>query len=169
MPITFEVEVDFEETNFTDALGVHIVEFGLGFDTDDNLIPTMSVMLVPGAEFAGEEFENAFDLQFGIRTRNAASSYKISAPDFSVEIVNKYIKGADRPLVLDCVCRAIRILVNNVDPTEITMRTFYKDLKGKPLKKYDNIVSTLEECGLILKDFFKDDNGHHYWFFSKKD
>ncbi|QUS40514.1 hypothetical protein RPMA_18000 [Tardiphaga alba] len=78
---------------FTDNLGVEIVEFALSFDLEADTAIVMSVMLVPVDE------PKAHDLRFGIREQSLVSDWKVTAPDYSKESVDKYSQRNGGPLL----------------------------------------------------------------------
>jgi hypothetical protein len=82
MAYEFDIETDPDDP-FTDAMGLEIVEFALGYDLDRDIVVVMSVMLVP--------IDEAHDLRFGIREKGLVKDWKVTAPDYSQEAVNTYI------------------------------------------------------------------------------
>lgn len=117
MAYEFDLEVDPDEP-FTDNLGTEIVEFALGYDTDADLVVVMSVMLV------SVDDPKAHDLRFGIREKSATQDWKVSAPDYTKEGVDKYVPREWRTFVLMRIRSAIQALVTKVKPDSITMETY---------------------------------------------
>lgn len=162
MAYEFDVEVD-PDPPFTDALGVEIVEFALGYDVDAEIAIVMSVMLVP------VEDPKAHDLRFGIREQSLVHDWKVSAPDYTKEAVDKYIPKKWRAFVLVQIRRAVRTLVGNIEPENITMETYYSGLEPKALKKYDLLSSAIHACGYQTSDHFRDPASQkNYWLFTKR-
>jgi hypothetical protein len=61
MAYIFDLETDFSQEPFTDALGTHIIEFALGYDVSARTATIMSVMLVPGGSFLEPPVEGVYD------------------------------------------------------------------------------------------------------------
>jgi hypothetical protein len=162
MSYEFDVEVD-PDPPFTDNLGLEIVEFALGYDVDADLIVVMSVMLVPVYD------PEAHDLRFGIRENSLSKEWKVGGLDYTKECVDTYIPKEWRAFVLTQVGRAVRTLVNQVKPDNITMETYYAGLEQKALQKYAPICSAVYGCGYLLGDRFRDDESKKdYWLFTKR-
>lgn len=162
MAYEFDVEVDPDEP-FTDNLGTEIVEFALGYDTDADLVVVMSVMLV------SVDDPKAHDLRFGIREKSATQDWKVSAPDYTKEGVDKYVPREWRTFVLMRIRSAIQALVTKVKPDSITMETYYAGLEQKALKKYDLVCAAVYGCGYDLGDQFRDpESQKNYWLFTKQ-
>ena len=135
MPIEFEVDTELQPKPYVDNVGIAHIEFALGADLDNGVVPVMSVMLVPGGACQeGDQYNNAYDLRFGIRLRDVDHEWRVTAPDFTKEAVEKYIRREDRPLVLECICKATRYLLDSLNPAQVTMSTFYADLSRKPCR-----------------------------------
>lgn len=161
MPFEFELENDFETVPFTDAMGAVIIEFALGYDLPATAV-IMSVMMVPIRE--------AHDLRFGIRERDMTHAWKVTAADYSIETVRKYIPKPNRDEVKACLLKAVGCLVEQAAPKKVTMETAYPNLPENALKKYDEIGETIAKYGLITENYFQDEtNGKYYWLFSKQD
>src|ERR1700733_8059974 len=115
MAYEFDIETDPDDP-FTDALGLEIVEFALGYDLDRDTVMVMSVMLVP--------IDEAYDLRFGIREKSLVKDWKVSAaPNYSQEAVNNYIPRPWRTFAGVQIVRAVRKLLNQVEPKNVTMET----------------------------------------------
>jgi hypothetical protein len=92
--MAYEVDIQTDpDPAFSDALDVEIVEFALGYDLDANVAIIMSVMLVPVDD------PDAHDLRFGIREKNLEHDWKVTAPDYTRETVDKYIPKEWRAFV----------------------------------------------------------------------
>jgi hypothetical protein len=162
MAYQFDIEVD-PDPSFTDALGVEIVEFALGYDLDANTAIIMSVMLVPVDD------PKAHDLRFGIREMNLEHDWKVTAPDYTRETAAKYIPKEWRAFVKLQIRRAVIELVSKIMPKNITMETYYSGLEQKTLQKYELVVSGVHSCGYGTADRFRDeDNQKDYWLFTKQ-
>jgi hypothetical protein len=160
MAYEFDVETD-PDPPFTDNLGVEIVEFALGYDLDRDIAAVMSVMLVP--------IDEAHDLRFGIREKSLVSDWKVSAPDYSKEAVDDYIPKVWRAFVAYQIGRAVRKLVDLIQPENITMETYYAGLEEKALRKYETISNAVHSCGYETKDQFRDETSKKdYWLFTKR-
>lgn len=162
-----EIEADFCTAPNTDAMGVHYVEFGLGFYPDQDEEAIMSVMLVPRASHLSGKIDGIYDLKFGIRKRHAEHTWKVSAPSFGKEDVAETIDHDKRKLVLQCICQCAAALTKHVEPNDVSMATFYPNLPKIAMRKYDDIIVTLRNSGYLLVDSFDGENGCHYWHFSK--
>jgi hypothetical protein len=162
MAFVFDIEVD-PDLPFTDALGVEIAEFALGYDLDADIAVLMSVMLVPVDD------PKAHDLRFGIREQNLVHEWKVSAPDYTKEAVDNYIPKEWRTFVGIQIRRAVVELVRNIKPENITMETYYSGLEQKALKKYELISSAVHACGYTTADQFRDENSQKdHWLFTKR-
>jgi hypothetical protein len=160
MAYEFDIETD-PEAPFTDNLGVEIVEFALGYDLDLDIAVVMSVMLVP--------IDEAHDLRFGIREKSLVSDWKVSAPDYSKETVNNFIPKVWRAFVTNQIARAVRKLVDLIEPENITMETYYAGLEPKALKKYETISNAVHSCGYETNDQFRHETSKKdYWLFTKR-
>jgi hypothetical protein len=167
MAYEFELDGDIGEP-FRDALGTWIVEFALGFDTDEDLGILMSVMLVPGGSYLDPPVEGIVDLRFGIRERDLTSDWKVGPPDYSRETVDKYIPKDARGPVLTFILLAVSELIKEAKPSGITMETYYPNLDAKGLEKYAAISSILKLGGYKEADRFRDETtGKDYWFFDR--
>ena len=162
MAYEFDIETD-PDPPFTDALGGEIAEFALGYDLDRDIAIVMSVMLVPVDD------PKAHDLRFGIREQSLTNDWKVSAPDYTRETVDKYIPKEWRTFVIVQLLRSVRVLVNEVSPENITMETYYAGLEQKALKKYDLISSAVHGCGYETKEQFRDETSlTNHWLFCKR-
>jgi hypothetical protein len=166
MPQIMAYEVDIQtdpEPAFSDAMNVEIVEFALGYDVDADLAILMSVMLVPVYD------PEAHNLRFGIREKVLSSDWRISAPDYTKEAVDRYIPRQWRAFVKLQIRRAVVELTSKITPENITMETYYSNLEQKALEKYETIVSGVHSCGYITAGRFRDeDNQKDYWLFTKQ-
>jgi hypothetical protein len=160
MTYEFDVETD-PDPPFTDNMGVEIVEFALGYELDRDIVVVMSVMLVP--------IDEAYDLRFGIREKSLVSDWRVSAPDYTKEAVDNYIPKVWRAFVTNQIARAVRRLVNQVQPENLTMETYYAGLAAKALKKYETISSSVHSCGYETTEQFRDETSQKdYWLFRKR-
>jgi hypothetical protein len=160
MAYEFDIETD-PDPPFTDNLGVEIVEFALGYDLDRDIVVVMSVMLVP--------IDEAHDLRFGIREKSLVSDWKVSAPDYTKETVASYIPNIWRAFVANQLGRAVRTLVNQVQPESITMETYYAGLAAKALKKYETISNSVHSCGYETTEQFRHETSQKdYWLFTRR-
>jgi hypothetical protein len=160
MAYEFDVETD-PDPPFTDNMGVEIVEFALGFDLDSDIAVVMSIMLVP--------VDEAHDLRFGIREKSLVSDWKVSAPDYSKGSVDAYIPKVWRAFVANQIARAVRRLIDGLQPENITMETYYAGLEEKALKKYETISNAVHSCGYETRDRFRDETTKKdYWLFTKE-
>lgn len=170
MPIEFEVDTELQPKPYVDNVGIAHIEFALGADLDNGVVPVMSVMLVPGGACQeGDQYNNAYDLRFGIRLRDVDHEWRVTAPDFTKEAVEKYIRREDRPLVLECICKATRYLLDSLNPAQVTMSTFYADLEPKALQKYDAICAEAAKCHYPVGECFDGTDGKRYWLFERID
>ncbi len=168
MAYQFDLETDFDEI-FIDKDGTQILDFALGYDLDEETVVLMSVMLVSGESYLTGELGGVYDLQFGIRERNLSEEQVVTAPDFSTTSVEKYIPKEHRRSVFDMLLRAIDKLVSGLNPSYITMETYYGHLPMKALRKYDQIGDEIVSCGYERIDNFRDEaSGIDYWFFGRK-
>jgi len=159
MPYEFDIETD-PDPPFTDNLGVQIVEFALGYDLDRDIVVVMSVMLVP--------IDEAHDLRFGIREKSLVSDWKVSAPDYTKEAVDRYVPKVWRAFVANQIARAVRKLVNQVQPENLTMESYYAGLATKALKKYETISGSVHSCGYETTEQFRHETSQKdYWLFRK--
>lgn len=162
MAYEFDIDTD-HEPPFTDNVGVEIVEFALGQDLDADILVVMSVMLVPVGD------PKAHDLRFGIREKTMSSDWKISAPDYTMEAVDRYIPKEWRAFVRIQLGRAVRSLVGQILPEKITMETFYAGLEAKALTKYNVISRAVHTCGYETADEFRDPaTNKDHWLFTKQ-
>jgi hypothetical protein len=163
MPYVFELEREFDQEPYIDGQGSRIIDFALGYDFDRFLIVLMSVMLVP-------DESGAFELCFGIRTRNAERSSEVSPPDYSVTTARRFVPEAANQDVLATVLAAIIVLVEAVQPETIVMETFHANLPPKAMKKYQRISEVLDKSSYAMTDQFRDElDGKDYWAFGRKD
>jgi hypothetical protein len=160
MPFEFDLEKDFDTAPFTDAWGVVIIEFALGYDLPETAI-IMSVMLVP--------IRKTHDLRFGIRERDMAHTWKVTDPNYTIETVRKYIPKPNRDEVRECLIKAVGYLIEQTAQNKVTMETVYANLPENALKKYDEISDAIHEYGMITENHFQHANGKYYWLFSKQD
>jgi hypothetical protein len=127
-------------------------------------------MLVPGGSYLGDEAEGAYDLRFGIRTRHIDMEWRVSAPDYTKETADACIPKDQREAVRGKLLQAIGILVFHAGRPDVTMETYYSNLDGNALKKYQTICDFLASLGYSTKDAFRDEtNGKNYWFISRTD
>ncbi|TWA97537.1 hypothetical protein [Bradyrhizobium stylosanthis] len=162
MAYEFDLETD-PDPPFTDNLGVETVEFALGYDIDADVAVVMSVMLVPVDD------PKAHDLRFGIREQSLTYDWRVSAPDYSQEAVNKYIPKEWRASVRLQLMRSVRTLVGQIEPENITMETYYSGLEQKALQKYEFISVAVHRCGYETADQFRDDSSQKdHWLFTKR-
>jgi hypothetical protein len=160
MAYEFDLEQD-ADPPFSDAMGIEIVEFVLGFNLDADTAIIMSVMLVP--------IDEAYDLRFGIREKSLIHNWKVTAPDYSMGAVANYIPKEHRDLVTKKLQEAIIALVTKVKPENVTMETFYPKVPAKALKKYDNVSFAMRDCSYMISDQFRDGTTHKdYWLFTKQ-
>jgi len=142
-----------------DAMGVEIVEFALGYDVDQNHAIIMSVMLVP--------IKSAHDIRFGIRERDLAHEWKVTAPDYSIAKVRRYIPKDKRPQVLALLLDALQVLLNKTKPKSLTMETAFGNLPSSAIAKYGAISTAVTQCGFELDQRFRDEiSGKDYWSFT---
>jgi hypothetical protein len=161
MAYEFDIETD-PAPAFPDNMGVEIVEFALGYEVDADLAIVMSVMLVPVDD------PKAHDLRFGIREQSLVHDWKVTAPDYTKEAVDKYIPKEWRTFVLLQIRRAVRELVSKIMPENIAMETYYSGLEQKALKKYELISSAVHTCGYKTANQFRDDSSQKdHWLFTK--
>jgi hypothetical protein len=162
-----DLETDFSTVPLVDAMGAYIIEFVLGFDLDEDKSVVMSVMLVPGGSYVEPVVDGLFDLRFGIREidLSSAGGWRVTAPDYSREAVEKYIPKELRTLVLLYIGRCAKVLVETASAAGVTMETYYSNLEGRALEKYDHICSRVHDLGFETKESFRDGtNGKNYWF-----
>jgi hypothetical protein len=145
----------------SDGDGGYAIEFALGFDPEEDLIILMAVML------SRTQLSNTLEFHFGIRTRTTDGA--ISPPDYSKQIVDKYIPRDNRSQVKEYIGLCAWHLVLVASPRYIIMETFYPNLEQKALQKYLPIVERIEELGYAVTDQFRDEtSGVNYWFFSRR-
>jgi hypothetical protein len=141
MAIVFQVDEAFEPAPFIDNMGTTIAEFELGQEPPDSVV-VMSTMLLPGAACQeGADYIGAFDLRFGIRLRDAEHDWKFTAPDFTTEARDKYIRPEDRAIVRAGICKALGALLQFRSPEQVTMSTYYANLPPEGLAKYNDICA----------------------------
>ena len=109
------------------------------------------------------------DIRFGIREKSLEHDWKVSAPDYTKEAVDKYIPKRWRTFVGLQIRRALIELIAKIMPKNVTMETYYSGLEPKALEKYELIVSGMNACGYETTDRFRDeDNQKDYWLFTKQ-
>jgi hypothetical protein len=168
MAYQFELETDFDSAPFCDNLGTQIVEFGLGYDIDQNHIILMSVMFVPAGAVWKPEATGVYDLRFGIRERDADLEWKISGPDYTRDAVRKYVPKQHREAVRLDLLKAVSYLVDSVVPAGVTMESYYPNLDSAALRKYSGICQLICEKGYeIVDDFCDGTSGINYWFLKR--
>lgn len=170
MSYIFDLETDFSDEPFTDALGTHIIEFVLGFDVAQGRAIIMSVMLVPGGSFLRPPVKGVYDLRFGLRERDMEHTWKVTPPDYTRDAVEKYIPPECRDEVKIELLKSIKYIVGRIRPDGLTMETFYPNLPDKALGKYAGICELICQSGYEMADQFKDgNNGKNYWFLKQAD
>ncbi len=144
-------------------VGDYTVDFDLGLDSDTNERVFMQVAL-----YEHEDQPNPFSLLFGIRRQNL-DTFHVGPADFDHATVRELIPKGQRENTLDKVIESIQMLVESVDPFEITMETYDENLDAEGMKKYSHISNALAELGytetLLPRDGTEDQRDH--WSFTK--
>jgi hypothetical protein len=165
MAFEFELEEDFDGP-WRDNLDTWVIDIGLGYDTEEDMVVVMSVMLVPGDAFLKDELSHVFDLQFGIRRKWAD---RTSPPDFDKETGRKYIPPERNADVLRVIQRAVIQLVGVVNPDHLTMESYHPNLEPKALRKYQALCDGLTDAGYeLVKAFQERSNGINYWYLRRR-
>ena len=58
-----------------------------------------------------------------------------------------FLTDDDRRFALDCICAAVRVLVDRHQPDPVVMMTITPDLPNKALRKYQRICDALRDVG----------------------
>ena len=165
MAFEFELEEDFDGP-WRGNLDTWVIDIGLGYDIDEDMIVVMSVMLVPEDAFLKDELSNVFDLQFGIRRKWPD---RTSPPDFDKETGRKYIPPERNADVFRLIQRAVIRLVSAIMPDHLTMESYHPNLEPKALRKYQLLCDALAEVGCeVAKAFREPSNGINYWYLQRR-
>jgi len=165
MAFEFELEEDFEGP-LNGNLETWVIDIGLGYDIEEDVVVVMSVMLVPGDAFLKDELSHVFDLQFGIRKKSLDHT---SPPDFDKETGRKYIPPERNTDVLRVIRRAVMRLVGAVMPDHITMESYHPNLEPKALRKYHLLCEALTEVRYeVVTAFREPSNGINYWYLRRR-
>jgi hypothetical protein len=164
MPYKFDLEEDFERQPFRNARGDEIISFILGENAEAQIMVFMTVRLIcqePGV----------YHIDFGIEERDAANNNQSGGVDYSREHVKRYVPIDERSVVLQAILGALSCMLDKVNPGKVTMRTFYKSLPEKALKKYEKISYLMVARGYEVKEEFPEGTtgnpGRRYWLYKQ--
>lgn len=130
----------------------------LAVSEDGYQLVAVETRLLP--EAAGE-----YELKFCIAVLDESSDepFRIFDPRMALG----YLPDEVRPLVMQCVCRAIKELIRCVQPRVIHRVTFATRPSEKALEKHHLITDTVQASGLAHVETGTDDFHRKFWRMSK--
>jgi hypothetical protein len=140
----------------------HSVATPLACSEDERRIVAVRTALLP-FDWDGEPFH---ELQFAIVVDDldADEAFEI----FNRDTARGYVPEDARSLILDCVCAAVRVLVDEVKPASIYRVTKAIRPPEKALHKHELITQTLHECGYGITERGTDGFNREFWVLDRE-